>query len=344
MKPSPVNVAVVGASGNVGREILSILLARAFPIKKLDALASARSHGKQLLYGTQETVRLQNVETYDFEDIDIVLSSAGATVAEAFTERAVRQGAVVIDNSSRFRMDEDVPLVVPEVNGAVAQDYRARGIIANPNCSTIQMVMALKPLHDLWGLQRISVATYQSTSGAGRAGMDELFEQTKAIYQNKPLERDAFPKQIAFNVIPQIDVFMADGSSKEEWKMCCETKKIFADASIDIVATCVRVASFVGHGEAIHATFAQTVDVEQARCVLQETKGIKLVDAPSSFKDNYITPIDCAGEDDVYVSRLRMAGDDKRTLALWVVADNLRKGAALNTVQIAEYLLEHDLL
>ena len=227
MKTSPVNVAVVGASGNVGREILSILLERAFPMKRLDALASARSHGKQLLYGDNESVQLQNVETYDFDNIDIVLSSAGATAAEAFASRAVRQGAVVIDNSSRFRMEDDVPLVVPEVNGAAAQDYRARGIIANPNCSTIQMVMALKPLHDLWGLQRISVATYQSTSGAGRAGMDELFEQTKAIYQNKPLERDAFPKQIAFNVIPQIDVFMADGSSKEEWKMCGGNQKNF---------------------------------------------------------------------------------------------------------------------
>ena len=335
------NVAIVGASGNVGREMLDILAARQFPIEKLVALASARSADTELTYGQSDSVRVQALEGYDFKDIDIVLASAGGSVSQEFATAAQESGAIVIDNSSYFRMHNDVPLVVPEVNGAVLDTYMkdrrkqgGGGIIANPNCSTIQMVLALKPLHDLWRLRRLSVATYQSTSGAGRAGMDELFEQTQAIYQNKPLERDKFPKQIAFNVIPQIDVFMEDGTTKEEWKMSAETKKIFDDDGIDVFATCVRVASFVGHGEAIHATFDEPVDVPEARRALVASKGLVV-------EQDYRTPVECAGEDDVYVSRLRAVPFDDKSLGMWVVADNLRKGAALNAVQIAEHVIRH---
>ncbi|MBC6444260.1 MAG: aspartate-semialdehyde dehydrogenase [Alphaproteobacteria bacterium GM202ARS2] len=344
MATQGVNVALVGASGSVGREMLDILVARQFPMRQLVALASTRSVDTELTYGEKGSVRIQALEGYDFKDIDIVLASAGSSVSQEFAPRAQSSGAIVIDNASYFRMHEDVPLIVPEVNGAVLDTYMKNkstrgGLIANPNCSTIQMVLALKPLHDVWRLRRLSVATYQSTSGAGRAGMDELFEQTQAIYQNKNMERDKFPKQIAFNVIPQIDVFMDDGATKEEWKMRVETKKIFDDDSIDVFATCVRVASFIGHGEALHATFDKPVDVDVARRALMACKGVRVVD--SNGGQDYVTPVECAGEDDVYVSRLRGVPFDDKSLGMWVVADNLRKGAALNAVQIAEYVLRH---
>ncbi len=331
-------VAVVGATGNVGREMLNVLADRAFPVSEVVALASTRSAGQELSFGEQQVLKVQNLDKFSFKGIDIVLSSAGAKVAEEFAPRAVKEGAVVIDNSSFFRMNKDVPLVVPEVNPEDIKLYKKKGIIANPNCSTIQMVVALKPLHDLATIKRVVVSTYQSVSGAGKEGMDELFNQTRALYSNDALKREVFSRQITFNLIPQIDVFMPDGSTKEEWKMRVETKKIL-DAEIEISATCVRVPVFVGHSEAVNIEFKKPITAAQARKALQKAPGIVVVDKPD-LEDGFITPTEVAGEDSVYVSRIRKDDSVKNGISLWVVADNLRKGAATNAVQIAEILVE----
>ena len=328
-------VAVVGATGNVGRKILQTLDERAFPADEVVALASERSSGQEVSFGEDKVLKVQALDDYDFSGTHIVLSSPGAKTAAAFAPRAAQAGAVVIDNSSYFRMDEDVPLVVPEVNGEAIAGYTARNIIANPNCSTIQMVIALKPLHDATPIKRVVVATYQSTSGAGREAMDELFNQTRAIYMNNPVEKDKFTKQIAFNVIPHIDVFLEDGATKEERKMVVETKKIM-DPGIEVSATCVRVPVFIGHGEAVHVEFESALSEDAAREVLKMAPGIVVVDHRAD--EGYVTPEECAGEDPVYVSRIRTDPSVEHGLAMWVVADNLRKGAALNAVQIAEIL------
>ena len=330
-------VAVVGATGNVGRELLNTLWERQFPADEVIALASSRSAGSKVSFGEDEELKVQNLAGYDFKGIDIVLSSPGAKVSAEHSPRAAKAGAVVIDNTSQFRMDPDVPLVVPEVNRDAIAAYSRRNIIANPNCSTIQMVVALKPLHDLAGITRVVVATYQSTSGSGRDAMDELFNQTKAIYVNDPIVKENFTKQIAFNVIPHCDVFMEDGATKEEWKMMVETKKIL-DPAIKLTATCVRVPVFIGHGEAINVEFEASISVEEARAALREAPGITVIDHRAD--EGYVTPVEAAGDDAVFVSRLREDPTVENGLSLWVVSDNLRKGAALNTVQIAEALIE----
>jgi aspartate-semialdehyde dehydrogenase len=333
-------VAVVGATGNVGREMLATLAERHFPADTVAALASSRSIGKEVSFGEDDTIAVQDLATFDFRGIDIVLSSPGSKVSAAFAPRAAKAGAVVIDNTSQFRMDPDVPLVVPEVNpGAIAQ-YEKRGIIANPNCSTIQMVVALKPLHDLARIKRVVVATYQSVSGAGRAAMDELFAQTRAIYVNDPIKPEHLTKQIAFNVIPHIDVFMEGGETKEEWKMAVETRKIL-DPDIAVTATCVRVPVFIGHAEAVNVEFERPISEEEARAALRRAPGVAVVDHRAD--EGYVTPVEAAGEDMVYVSRIRRDPTIRHGLNLWVVADNLRKGAALNAVQIAEMLVERHL-
>ncbi len=330
-------VAVVGATGNVGRELLNTLWERQFPADEVVALASSRSAGSTVSFGEDEELKVRNLASYDFKGIDIVLSSPGAKVSAEHSPRAAKAGAVVIDNTSQFRMDPDVPLVVPEVNRDAIAAYTRRNIIANPNCSTIQMVVALKPLHDLAGITRAVVATYQSTSGSGRDAMDELFNQTKAIYVNDPVVKENFTKQIAFNVIPHIDVFMEDGATKEEWKMMVETKKIL-DPAIKLVATCVRVPVFIGHAEAINLEFEASISVEEARAALREAPGVSVIDHRAD--EGYVTPVEAAGDDAVFVSRLREDPTVDNGLSLWVVSDNLRKGAALNTVQIAEALIE----
>ena len=331
-------IAVVGATGNVGREVLSILEERQFPADEVVALASERSVGVELSYGEKKILKVQNLADFDFAGIDIVLSSPGAKVSAEYTPRAAKAGAVVIDNTSHFRMDPDVPLVVPEVNPDAIARYKKRGIIANPNCSTIQLVVALKPLHDLATIKRVVVSTYQSTSGGGKAPMDELFNQTRGIFTNQPAQKfqEQFTKQIAFNVIPHIDIFMNDGSTREEWKMVAETRKIL-DPEIALTATCVRVPVFVGHAEAVNIEFAEPVSVAAARRVLKAAPGILVVDRRAD--EGYVTPAECAGEDSVFVSRIRKDPTIENGLNLWVVADNLRKGAALNTVQIAEELV-----
>ena len=330
-------VAVVGATGNVGRELLQIMAERDFPADEVVALASSRSLGKEVSYGEDKVLKVQDLANFDFKGTDIVLSSPGAKVSAEYSPKAAKAGAVVIDNTSHFRMDPDVPLVVPEVNPEAIAGFTKKGIIANPNCSTIQMVTALKPLHDLAGIRRVVVATYQSVSGAGKESMEELFNQTRAIYVNDPIEKRKFTKQIAFNVIPHIDVFMDDGSTKEEWKMVVETKKIL-DPNIKVTATCVRVPVFIGHGEAVNIEFERPISAEKARKVLKEAPGITVVDHRKD--EGYVTPEECAGEDPVYVSRIREDPTVENGLSIWVVADNLRKGAALNTVQIAEVLVE----
>ncbi len=329
-------VAVVGATGNVGREILTTLAERDFPADEVVALASSRSVGREVSFGEDDILTVQNLETFDFHGIDIVLSSPGAKVSAQFAPRAAKAGAVVIDNTSCFRMDPDVPLVVPEVNPKAIGDYQKRGIIANPNCSTIQMVVALKPLHDLARIKRVVVATYQSVSGAGRAAMDELFNQTRAIFVNDPVKSEQFTKQIAFNVIPHIDIFMDDGDTKEEWKMAAETRKIL-DPDIAVSATCVRVPVFIGHGEAVNVEFERALSADMARAALRRAPGVSVVDHRAD--EGYVTPTEAAGEDLVYVSRIRRDPTVPYGLNLWVVADNLRKGAALNAVQIAEILV-----
>jgi aspartate-semialdehyde dehydrogenase len=330
-------LAVVGATGAVGNEILTTLAERAFPIDDIVALASERSNGLMVSFGEDDELKVRNLADFDFTGTDIVLSSPGASVSAQYSPKAAKAGAVVIDNTSQYRMDPDVPLVVPEVNPDAIAGYSKRNIIANPNCSTIQMVVALKPLHDLARIRRIVVATYQSAGGAGREAMDELFNQTKGIFVNEPVRPEVFPKQIAFNVIPQIDVFMEDGSTKEEWKMAAETKKIL-DPRIKVSATCVRVPVFVGHAEAVNVEFEGPITPEEARAALRDQDGVSVVD--HRVEEGYVTPVECAGEDPVYVSRIRSDPTVDHGLSLWVVADNLRKGAALNAVQIAERLAQ----
>ena len=331
-------VAIVGATGNVGREMLNTLSERNFPVSEVHAVASSRSAGQQISFGEDQTLKIQNLEKFNFKGIDIVLASAGSKISAEFAPRATKAGAVVIDNSSLFRMDKDVPLVVPEVNPEDIKLYKKRGIIANPNCSTIQMVVALKPLHDIATIKRVVVSTYQSVSGAGKAAMDELFNQTRALYANAAPQRSVFAKQICFNVIPQIDVFMADGYTKEEWKMRVETQKIL-DKSIDVTATCVRVPVFVCHSESVNIEFKKPITVAQARKALQKAPGVVVVDKHEP-EDGFVTPAEVSGEDAVYVSRIRKDDTVKHGLTLWIVADNLRKGAATNAVQIAEILAE----
>ena len=330
-------VAVVGATGNVGRELLQTLAEREFPVDEVVALASARSVGKEVSFGEDEVLAVQDLATYDFRGVDIVLSSPGANVSAEHSPRAAKAGAIVIDNTSHYRMDPDVPLVVPEVNADAIAGYAKKGIIANPNCSTIQLVVALKPLHDLARIRRVVVATYQSVSGGGKAPMDELFNQTRAIYVNDPISKEQFTKQIAFNVIPHIDAFMDDGSTREEWKMVVETKKIL-DPAIKVSATCVRVPVFIGHAEAVNLEFENPIDAKAARAALKAAPGISVIDRRAD--EGYVTPQECAGEDAVFVSRIREDPTVENGLALWVVSDNLRKGAALNTIQIAEQLVE----
>jgi len=329
-------VAVVGATGAVGREMMKTLAEREFPVDDMVALASERSVGTKISFGDDD-VTVQNLASFDFKGIDLVFSSPGAKVSAEFSPKAAKKGAVVVDNTSQFRMDPDVPLVVPEVNPEALAGYSKRNIIANPNCSTIQMVVALKPLHALARVKRVVVATYQSVSGAGKDGMDELFNQTRGIYVNDPIRTEQFTKQIAFNVIPHIDDFMEDGYTKEEWKMMVETKKIL-DPAIKLTATCVRVPVFVGHAEALNIEFENPISVNDARKALRAQDGLSVID--HRVDEGYVTPAECAGEDMVYVSRVRSDPTVEHGLSIWVVSDNLRKGAALNTVQIAETLVK----
>ena len=330
-------VAVVGATGAVGQEMLKTLEERAFPADDVIALASERSAGQNVSFGEENELKVQDLANFDFKGTDIVMSSPGAAVSAQHSPRAARAGAVVVDNTSQFRMDPDVPLVVPEVNPDALAGYSRRNIVANPNCSTIQMVLALKPLHDLAEIKRVVVATYQSVSGGGKEAMDELFNQTRGIYVNDPMTKEVFTKQIAFNVIPHIDSFMEDGSTKEEWKMVVETKKIL-DPAIKVSATCVRVPVFIGHAEAVNLEFETPISAADARAALRDQPGISVIDHRAD--EGYVTPAECAGEDLVYVSRVREDPTVDYGLSLWVVSDNLRKGAALNAVQIAELLTE----
>lgn len=331
-------VAVVGATGAVGREMLQVLAERNFPISEVIALASGRSAGGEVSFGEDQVLRIHDLAQFDFKGVDICLSSAGAKISEEFAPRAAKAGCVVIDNTSYFRMDPDVPLIVPEVNPEAVAGYTKRNIIANPNCSTIQMLVALKPLHDLAKIKRIVVSTYQSVSGAGKEAMDELFVQSRAIFVNDEVKKEVFRKQIAFNCIPQIDVFMEDGTTKEEWKMVAETKKIL-DIKIKVTATCVRVPVFICHAEAVNVEFENPISASEARNALMKTKGITVIDRPK--EEAFITQVDCAGEDNVFVSRIREDITVENGLNLWIVADNLRKGAALNAVQIAEILVKN---
>jgi len=329
-------VAVAGATGSVGQEILNILDEREFPVDDVVALASKGSVGREVSFGDKGTLKVRDLESFDFTGIDIGLFSPGAKVSAVHAPRAAAAGCVVIDNTSYFRMDPDVPLVVPEVNPEAIAGYRERNIIANPNCSTIQMVVALKPLHDFARIKRVVVSTYQSVSGAGKEAMDELFNQTRKLYEADELKPEQFTRRIAFNVIPHIDIFMDDGSTKEEWKMVEETRKIL-DPALAVTATCVRVPVFVGHAEAVNVEFEYPISAEDAREVLSEAPGIVLIDDPED--NEYVTPIEAAGEYGVFVSRIRQDPTVAYGLNLWVVSDNLRKGAALNTVQIAEELV-----
>ena len=333
-------IAVVGATGAVGREMLQTLEERSFPIKEIVALASEKSLGKEVSFGEKKPLTVQNLETFDFTSCDIALFSAGSAIAEKFGPKAAQQGAVVIDNSSRWRMESEIPLIVPEVNSAALAGYSKRNIVANPNCSTAQLVMALKPLHDVFKINRVVVSTYQSVSGAGSTGMDELFNQTRAVYVNDPIENKEFTKKIAFNCIPHIDMFMDDGFTKEEWKMTAETRKIL-DPNINVVAHCVRVPVFIGHAEAVFIETNKPVDEQAARDLLSSFPGVIIVDHRED--GGYVTPEECAGEDGVYISRLRRDPTVKNGLVFWCVSDNLRKGAALNAVQIAEALIENHL-
>lgn len=333
-------IAVVGATGNVGREILNILDERMFPCEEVVALASRKSIGRELSYG-DKLLKVKNLETYDFNGTDIALFSAGSKISEKYGPIAAKSGTVVIDNSSFWRYHDDVPLIVPEVNPDAVVDFKKRGIIANPNCSTAQLVVVLKPLHDVAKINRVVVSTYQSVSGAGNAAMEELFNQTKGIFVNQAPEPENFTRQIAFNVIPHIDVFMDDGYTKEEWKMLSETKKI-VDKNIKLTATCVRVPVFVGHSEAVNIEFEKSISPEKARSILRKAPGVMLVDDPEDEK--YITPLECVGDYATFVSRVRVDSTVKNGLSMWVVSDNLRKGAALNAVQIAELLINKKLI
>ncbi len=329
-------IVVAGATGNVGREMLTILAEREFPIDEIAAVASSRSQGDIIDFGeTGKTLKVQNIEHFDWTGWDIALFAIGSDATAIYAPMAAKAGCVVIDNSSLYRMDPDVPLIVPEVNPDAIDGYTKRNIIANPNCSTAQLVVALKPLHDAAKITRVVVATYQSVSGAGKEGMDELFEQSRNIFVGDSAEAKKFTKQIAFNVIPHIDKFLDDGSTKEEWKMVVETKKIL-DPKIKVIATCVRVPVFVGHSEAVNIEFENEITAKQAQNILREAPGIMLVDKRED--GGYITPVECVGDYATFVSRVREDSTVENGLALWCVSDNLRKGAALNAVQIAELL------
>jgi aspartate-semialdehyde dehydrogenase len=333
-------VAVVGATGNVGRAMLEILAERHFPADEVVALASRRSIGVEVSYG-DAILKARALEHYDFSDVDICLMSAGGAVSKEWSPKIAAAGAVVIDNSSAWRYDTDVPLIVPEVNADAIADFDRKGIIANPNCSTAQLVVVLKPLHDRAKIQRVVVSTYQSVSGAGKEAMDELFAQTKAIYTATDIETKKFPKRIAFNLIPQIDVFMEDGYTKEEWKMMAETKKIL-DPKIKLTATCVRVPVFIGHSEAVNIEFEEPLSADEAREILRRAPGCLVIDKREP--GGYVTPYESAGEDATYISRVREDPTIENGLVLWCVSDNLRKGAALNAVQIAECLVNRKLI
>jgi aspartate-semialdehyde dehydrogenase len=333
-------VALVGATGNVGREMLSILAERAFPADEVVPLASRRSLGVEVSFG-DKILKVKALEHFDFSDVDICLMSAGSDVSREWSPKIAQAGAVVIDNSSAWRYDADVPLIVPEVNADAITGFRRRNIIANPNCSTVQLVVALKPLHDRAKIKRVVVSTYQSVSGAGKEGMDELFAQTKAVYQIDEVPPKKFPKRIAFNLIPQIDVFMEDGYTKEEWKMMVETKKIL-DPKIKLVATCVRVPVFIGHSESVNIEFEQPISADEAREILRAAPGCLVIDKHEP--GGYVTPHEAAGEDATYISRIREDATVENGLVLWCVSDNLRKGAALNAVQIAEVLINRKLI
>src|ERR671921_91205 len=333
-------VAVVGATGNVGREMLAILDERSFPADEVVAIASRRSQGRQVSFGDR-VLAAKALDTYDFSDVDLCLMSAGGEVSKEWSPRIAAQGAIVIDNSSAWRYDSDVPLVVPEVNAEAVRGYKKKGIVANPNCSTAQLVVALKPLHDRATIRRVVVATYQSVSGAGKDGMDELDRQTKALYSLQDVQERKFPKRIAFNLIPHIDVFMEDGYTKEEWKMMAETKKIL-DPKIKLTATCVRVPVFISHSEAVNVEFENPITADEARDILRAAPGVMVVDKREP--GGYITPHEAAGEDATYISRIREDITVENGLSFWCVSDNLRKGAALNAVQIAEAMVNRGLL
>jgi aspartate-semialdehyde dehydrogenase len=333
-------VAVVGATGNVGREMLNILDEREFPADEVVALASRRSQGTEVSFG-DATLKVKALEHYDFSDVDICLMSAGGSVSKEWSPKIAAQGAIVIDNSSAWRYDSDVPLIVPEVNADAVAGFSRKNIIANPNCSTAQLVVALKPLHDKARIKRVVVATYQSVSGAGKEAMEELFSQTKAVYQIDEIEPKKFTKRIAFNVIPHIDVFMEDGYTKEEWKMVAETKKIL-DPKIKLTATCVRVPVFVSHSEAVNIEFEEPITADEARDILRNAPGCLVIDKREN--GGYVTPYEAAGEDATYISRIREDATVENGLQMWVVSDNLRKGAALNAVQIAECLVNRKLI
>jgi aspartate-semialdehyde dehydrogenase len=334
------NVAVVGATGNVGREMLNILAEREFPVKEVFAIASRRSQGVEVSFG-DKTLKCKDLEQFDFSTCDFALMSAGGEVSKVWSPRIAKTGCLVIDNSSAWRYDIDVPLIVPEVNADAVERFRKKNIIANPNCSTAQLVVALKPLHDRAKIKRVVVATYQSVSGAGKAGIDELWTQTKGIFVTDTPTPEVFTKQIAFNIIPHIDRFMEDGSTREEWKMSAETKKIL-DPKIKVTATCVRVPVFVGHSEAVNIEFENPITAEEAREILREAPGVLVVDNPE--EDTYVTPIECVGDYATFVSRIREDSTIDNGLSMWVVSDNLRKGAALNTVQIAETVINRQLV
>jgi aspartate-semialdehyde dehydrogenase len=333
-------VAVIGATGNVGREMLNILEERQFPADEVSAIASRKSMGVEVSFGDKR-LKCQDLANFDFRGVDFALMSAGSAVSKEWSPKIGVQGCVVIDNSSCWRMDPDVPLIVPEVNADAVAGFRKKNIIANPNCSTAQLVVVLKPLHDAAKIKRVVVATYQSVSGAGKEAMDELWDQTKGIFTTAAPTPSKFSKQIAFNVIPHIDVFMEDGQTKEEWKMMAETKKIL-DAKIKLTATCVRVPVFVGHSEAVNVEFENPITAKQAREILREAPGVLVVDKHEP--GGYMTPIECVGDYATYVSRIREDQTLDNGLSFWVVSDNLRKGAALNTVQIAEVIINRNLL
>ncbi len=333
-------VAIAGATGNVGRAMLEVLDERKFPADEVVALASARSQGTEVSFGDR-TLKCKNLENYDFSDVDICLMSAGSAVSKEWSPKIAAKGAVVIDNSSQWRYDADVPLIVPEVNADAIAGFRKKGIIANPNCSTAQLVVALKPLHDKAKIKRVVVSTYQSVSGAGKEAMDELFSQTKSVFSLQETESKKFPKRIAFNVIPQIDVFLDDGFTKEEWKMVVETKKIL-DPKIKLVATCVRVPVFISHSEAVNIEFENPITADEARDILRSAPGCLVIDKREP--GGYATPYEAAGEDATYISRIREDATVENGLVLWCVSDNLRKGAALNAIQIAECLINRKLI
>lgn len=333
-------VAIVGATGNVGREMLNILEERGFPADEVVALASRRSLNSEVSYG-DKTLKTKVLDNYDFSDVDICLMSAGGRVSKEWSPKIAAHGCVVIDNSSAWRYDSDVPLIVPEVNPDAINGFRKRNIIANPNCSTAQLVVALKPLHDAATIKRIVVATYQSVSGAGKEGMDELFQQSRAVFVADAVSAQKFTKRIAFNVIPHIDDFMEDGSTKEEWKVMAETKKML-DPKIKVSCTAVRVPVFIGHSEAVNIEFEKPISAEEAREILREAPGCQVIDKHED--GGYITPYESAGEDATFISRIREDITLENGLSMWIVSDNLRKGAALNTIQIAELLLERDLI